>query len=301
LQAPALERFRSSFRGELVLPPAEGPNLLVARCSGVVDVVRAVELARDEGLAVTVGRSARHDAVAIDLSRLRGIRLDLVRRRATVEAGVTWGDLDHETQAYGLATTGDVMPTRRVVATALRSGFGWLMRRHGPTCDNVLAADVVTSGGRLVRASADELGELRRDGGVVTALDLALHPVGPEVTGGVVVFNGDDGRHVLPFHRAWADQGPAELTTLAALSGPVVAVAVCFAGNHAAASRAFGALTELGAPIGGLMRSRRYTDVQASLLRELNRSVERDDLVVDANASSRDYVRAEAAAVDERP
>ena len=300
MQAPAIERLRSSFRGELVLPPAEGPDLLVARCSGVVDVVRAVELAHGEGLPVTVGYAARRDAVVIDLSRLRGIRLDLVRRRATVEAGVTWGDLDHETQAYGLATTGDAMPARRVVATALRRGFGWLMRKHGRTCDNVLAADVVTSGGRFVRASPDELGDLRC-GGVVTALELELHPVGPEVTGGVVVFDGDDGSDVLRFHRAWADQGPAELTTLAALSGPVVAVAACFAGDHAAASRALRPLTELGAQVGGPMRSRRYTDVQASLLRELHHSVERDDLVVDADAPSRDDVRAEAAAVDERP
>jgi FAD/FMN-containing dehydrogenase len=274
--------------------------MLVARCSGVVDVVRAVELARDEGVSATVGRAARHDAVVIDLSRLRGIRLDLVRRRATVEAGVTWGELDHETQAYGLATTGDAIPAARVVATALRRGFGWLMRRHGPTCDNVVAADVVTSGGRFVRVSPDELGDIRR-GGVVTALELELHPVGPEVTAGVVVFNGDDGRDVLCFQRAWADQAPAELTTLTALSGPVVAVAACFAGDRAAASRALRALREFGAPVGGLMRPTRYTDVQASLLRELNRSVECDDLVVDANEPSRDDVRAEAAAVDERP
>jgi FAD/FMN-containing dehydrogenase len=268
LQVPALERFRSSFRGELVLPPAEEPGTLVARCAGVVDVVRAVELARDEGIAVSVGRSARPDDVVVDLSRLRGIRLDLVGRRVTVEAGVTWGDLDHETQAYGLATTGDVLPSRRVVATALRRGFGWLMRKHGPTCDNILAADVVTSDGRFVRASPDELGALR-SGGVVTALELELHPVGPAVTAGVVVFSGDGARDVLSSYRAWSEDAPAGLTTLVASAGQAAAVAGCFAGCGAAAARAFRALEELGAPLEDAVRTRRYTDVQASLLFEL--------------------------------
>jgi FAD/FMN-containing dehydrogenase len=167
------------------------------------------------------------------------------------------------------------------------------MQEHGTTCENVLAADVVTSGGQFVRASRDELGDLR-DGGVVTAVELELHPVGPEVTAGVLVFNRDDGR-------AWAGHAADGLTTLAAVSGTVVAVAACFAGDHAAAARAFRTLTELGAPTGGVVRVRSYTDVQACLLRELYGSVERDDLVADVDVPTRGDVRPEAAAVDEWP
>src|SRR6185436_10877628 len=136
--------------------------VLVAQCAGVSDVIRALEFARSEELTVAV-RSGGHSipgysnvdgGLVIDLSPMQGVRVDPVRRTARAEAGVTWGSFDHETQAFGLATTGGLVSTTGIAGLTLGGGIGWLMRKHGLAADNLLSADVVTAEGHLVHASA---------------------------------------------------------------------------------------------------------------------------------------------------
>jgi FAD/FMN-containing dehydrogenase len=182
LEASAFASLRDSFRGELVLPSDDGYEdarsvwnaaidrrpALIARCSGVVDVVRAVQFARERELVVAVrggghnvaGHGTCDGGILVDLSAMRGVSVDLPGRTATVQAGATWGDVDHETQAFGLATTGGLVSTTGIAGFTLGGGFGWLMRKHGLACDNLLNVELVTAGGRILRASADENADL---------------------------------------------------------------------------------------------------------------------------------------------
>jgi FAD/FMN-containing dehydrogenase len=207
LDASGLASLRTSFRGELVLPSDEAYErarrvwngaidrhpALIARCSGVVDVVRAIEFAGEHELLVAVRGGAHNVAghgtcdggIVIDLSPMRGISLDLARRTISVQAGATWGDVDHEAQAFGLATTGGLVSTTGIAGFTLGGGVGWLMRKQGLACDNVLSAELVTAGGRVVRASADENADLfwglRGGGGnfgIVTTFEFRSIPSG---------------------------------------------------------------------------------------------------------------------------
>jgi FAD/FMN-containing dehydrogenase len=172
---------------------------LIARCIGSADVVAAVRFARDHDLEIAIrggahnvaGTAVCDDGIVIDLSAMRGVRVDPAQRRAWVQGGALWGDVDHETQAHGLATTGGIVSHTGVAGLTLGGGVGWLMRKHGLTVDNLLAADVVTADGQLLRASADEHPDLfwalRGGGGnfgVVTSFEFRLHSLGPTVLAG---------------------------------------------------------------------------------------------------------------------
>src|SRR6266545_3270279 len=192
IDASALESFRASFRGELVLPSEEAYErarrvwngaidkrpAVIARCSGVVDVVRAVEFGREHELLVAVrggghnvaGHGTCDGGIVMDLSPMRGISLDLARRTIRVQAGATWGDVDHETQAFGLATTGGLVSTTGIAGFTLGGGFGWLMRKHGLACDNLLSAEIVSAGGRVLGAARGRRQLRNRDGVRVPAL-----------------------------------------------------------------------------------------------------------------------------------
>src|SRR5919108_814204 len=191
---------RAVWNGAIDRHPA-----LIVRCAGVADVMRAVEFARSEQLVVAVrggghsipGFSTCDGGIVIDLSPMQGIRVDPASRTAVAQAGLTWAGFDHETQAFGLATTGGLVSSTGISGFTLGGGVGWLMRKHGLTCDNLIAADVVTADGRLVRASEDENAELywglRGGGGnfgVVTSFEYRLHPVGPTVAAGPVFYPG---------------------------------------------------------------------------------------------------------------
>src|SRR3954449_12608457 len=165
---------------------------LVAQCAGVADVIRALEFARSEELTVAVrsgghsipGFSSVDGGLVIDLSPMQGIRVDPVRRTARAEAGVTWASFDHETQAFGLATTGGLVSSTGITGLTLGGGIGWLMRKHGLAIDNLVGAEVVLADGRVMQASADDNADLfwalRGGGGnfgVVTEFRFRLHPV----------------------------------------------------------------------------------------------------------------------------
>src|SRR5262245_43930394 len=204
------EELGGSFRGEVLLPTSPDYDAArkiwngavdrrpacIARCAGVADVVAAVRFARDHELEVAVrggghnvaGTAVCDDGLVIDLSAMRAVWVDPASRTARVQGGALWGDVDHETQVHGLATTGGIVSHTGVAGLTLGGGLGWLMRKHGLTVDNLLAAHVVTAAGELLRVSADEHPDLfwalRGGGGnfgVVTAFDFRLHPIGPEV------------------------------------------------------------------------------------------------------------------------
>jgi FAD/FMN-containing dehydrogenase len=304
--APTLESLRASFRGELVLPSDEAYErtrrvwngaidkrpTLIARCSGAVDVVRAVDFAREHELVVAVrggghnvaGHATCDGGIVIDLSPMRGIELDLARGAVRVQAGATWGDVDHETQAFGLATTGGLVSTTGVAGFTLGGGFGWLMRKHGLACDNLLSAELVTAGGRLLRASPEENTDLfwglRGGGGnfgIVTAFEFQLHPVGPILTCGAIFFRGEDAGDLLRFYREWVEGVPDELTTVVTLATAapapflpeqvhgkrVAIVSGCYVGDPDDGARAFRPLRDWGSPVADLVEPMPYTAMQS--------------------------------------
>jgi FAD/FMN-containing dehydrogenase len=252
---------------------------LVARCSGAADVRRAVDFARTHRLLTAVRGGGHHIAgnavveggLLIDLSALRSVRVDPVARTAHVDPGATLGDVDHETQAFGLATPLGINSTTGLAGLVLGGGFGWLTRRHGMTVDNLVAADVVTADGRAVRASAAEnpelLWALRGGGGnfgVVTRFELRLHEVGPEVLAGLVVLPLSQGTSALRRYRELAQtlgddtsvwvvmrRAPPLPFLPASVHGTdVVVFAIFHAGEAAEGRRVVDAVRALGTPLG---------------------------------------------------
>jgi FAD/FMN-containing dehydrogenase len=297
---------RQALRGQLVAPgdpdydearaiwnaAHDRRPALIARCTGAADVMRAVEFARSQDLPLAVrggshsipGFSTCDGGVVIDLSRMKGIRVDRGRRTARAEGGVTWGDLDHETQAFGLATTGGLVSTTGVAGFTLGGGVGWLMRKHGLACDNLIAADVVTADGQLVAASETENPELlwglRGGGGnfgVVTSLELKVHEVGPAITAAIVFYPGERAADVLRFYREFVRDLPDELTTLVNLftapPAPFLPAAwhgkrlVGLLGMHCGpadqARRAVQPMRELGGAVADLTGPMPYTAMQS--------------------------------------
>ena len=204
----------------------------IARCSGFADVMHAVQFATHEGLLVSV-RSGGHniagsalcdDGLMIDLSGMKSVRIDPDARLAYVEPGATLGDFDHEAQAFGLATSLGINSTTGVAGLTLGGGFGWLTRKHGLTVDNLVAAEMVTADGQRLRASAEENADLfwaiRGGGGnfgIVTQFVFRLHPVGPEVLSGLIVYPFEQARSVLTHYREYVETIPDELCVWAVL------------------------------------------------------------------------------------
>jgi FAD/FMN-containing dehydrogenase len=243
-----VQELREAVRGEILAPGDDGyaeacriwngahddrrPTLVVS-CTGAADVIAAVGFARGNHLPIAVrggghsvaGFSTCDGGLVIDLSPLNTVRVDLETARATVGAGAVWADVDHETQAHGLATTGGLVSSTGVGGFTLGGGIGWLMRKYGLACDNLVAADVVTADGRLVHASetenADLLWGLRGGGGnfgIVTQFELQLHAVGPIVYAGPIFYAADAAPALLRAFREWAGTAPDEITALVNLT-----------------------------------------------------------------------------------
>ena len=305
LEAGDLEAFRGSLRGELILAgdPAydevralwngmiDRRPAMIVRCAGVADVRAGLGLAREKGLQFSVrgaghniaGKGSCDGGVMIDLSAMRDVRVDPIRQTARVGPGATLGDLDHETQAFGLATSVGINSTTGIAGLTLGGGFGWLTRKYGLTIDNLLSADVVTADGRFVRASEREEPDLfwglRGGGGnlgVVTSFELGLHRVGPEVLAGLVVHPFDAARDVMRFWRDQAAEAPDELScwvvTRKAPPLPflpaewhgreVLILPMLYAGDLAAGEKAVRRLREFGKPIADVVGPHPYAGFQ---------------------------------------
>lgn len=268
---------------------------LVVHCAGTADVIAAVRFARSAGLELAVkggghsvpGLSTIDGGLLIDLGGMTGVRVDPVARRAIVQGGCRWRDIDRETQAFGLATTGGLVSDTGVAGYTLGGGIGHLMRRHGLAIDNLVGCDVVTADGRFVHAGEDEETELfwglRGGGGnfgIVTAFEVALHPVGPTIYGGPVFFPGEAAGDVLSAFAAWTGAGlPDELSALAnVLVAPpvpflpaevhgkqIAAVLLCHCGDHAEAEALLRPMREVARPIADLAGPMPYTMLNSLL------------------------------------
>jgi len=306
LEASDDERLRDSVHGEVIDPEDERYDearaiwngaihrrpACIVRCSGVADVVAAVRFARERNLLVSVragghgvgGHAVCDGGLVIDLSPMKGIRVDPAARTARAEAGVLWGELDRETQLFGLATVGGIVTHTGIAGLTLGGGIGWLMRKHGATVDNLLSADVVTAEGDVVRASEDENADLfwgiRGGGGnfgIVTSFEYRLHPIGPTVLAGPVFYALEDGLEVLGSYREHIADVPDELTTIFELSvappapflpeavhgKQVVMIGACYAGSPDEGAEVVRPLKELARPIVDLLEPKPYTALQS--------------------------------------
>jgi FAD/FMN-containing dehydrogenase len=216
--APGFDEARGIWNGMIDRRPG-----IIVRCTGVADVMAAVDVVREHGLVFAVragghsvaGKSVCEGGVMIDLSPMNRVVVDPVARTARAGAGATWGDFDHETQAFGLGTTGGLISSTGVAGLTLGGGIGYLTRTHGLACDNLVSLDVVTAAGEFVRASETENADLfwacRGGGGnfgVVTSLEFRLHEVGPEVAVAQAFHPIEAAADVLRFYREYSAGAP---------------------------------------------------------------------------------------------
>lgn len=254
----------------------------ILRCAGVADVRQGVLLARSRQWPLSIrggGHSVAGSAVCegglmLDLSRMKGMRVDPVRRIAQAQTGLLLCEFDHETQAFGLATTLGVVSVTGIAGLTLGGGLGWLNGKHGLACDNVLEADVVTADGELVTANATENDDLywalRGGGGnfgVVTSLTYQLHPVTTVLAGGLS-YPPEQARDALRFYHRFASGAPDELPMAGSVSrhpegGPTVSIAVCYSGTLDEGERVLKPLLDFGSPVAGAIGPVSYQAFQS--------------------------------------
>jgi FAD/FMN-containing dehydrogenase len=298
----------AEFRGEVIRPGGVGYDegrrvynsmidrrpAVIVRPTDAADIIDAVNLARENGLPVGVrcgahsvaGNGVTDGGVQIDLSSLKGVRVDAKARRAWANAGVRWGEFDRATQLFGLATPGGRVTTTGVGGFTLGGGYGWLSPVHGLTCDNLVSADVVTADGRLVHASAEEnsdlLWGLRGGGGnfgIVTSFEFQLHPLGPTVTAGLLIHMLDGADDVVRSYRDYVEAAPDELVTALAVvqappapdvppevvGTPVLGIVVFYVGAPSDGDEIVAGLRRIGPPAMDMVQPMPYTAFQAML------------------------------------
>ncbi|MHB1318856.1 MAG: FAD-binding oxidoreductase [Anaerolineae bacterium] len=303
----AVDRLRAVFRGPLVVPADDGYEThrrvwngsidrhpaLIARCTGVADVMAAVRFARQHELLTAVrggghsfpGHSTCDGGIVIDLSPMKGARIDPEGRTAHAQAGLLLGELDHETQAFGLAVPAGIVSHTGIAGLTLGGGTGWIQRKYGLTIDNLLAVDLVTADGQLVRASERENADLfwgvRGGGGnfgIVTEFTYRLNPLGPQVLAGPVFWPMEQAPGVLRFYRDWIAGCPDDLMTIVvqrkapALPGmppdvvgkPVIGVVACWSGPVDEGEQVLKPLKTYGSPVLDLCLPKPFVTHQAS-------------------------------------
>jgi FAD/FMN-containing dehydrogenase len=308
LEEAAMEQFTASFRGELIRSEDDGYDearkvyngmidkrpALIVRPTGVADVINAVNLARENSLPLAVrcgghsiaGKGVVDDGVLIDLSSLKGVRVDTMSRRARANAGALWGEFDRETQLFGLAAPGGRVTTTGVGGFTLGGGYGWLSPKWGLACDNLTSVDVVTADGRLVTASDEENEDLFwgvRGGsgnfGVVTSYEFRLHQLGPIVLGGLAVHPIEDAKNVIRGYHEYVETAPEELATGIVIlqappapfipehlhGKPVLGIVAMYIGDADEGKDVVAPLKELGPPAVDLIQPMPYTAFQALL------------------------------------
>jgi FAD/FMN-containing dehydrogenase len=270
---PAYEEARTIWNGLIDRRPA-----MIAQCSGAADVVDAVNFAREHELLVSIrggghnvaGNAVNDDGIVIDLSQMRGVHVDAPTGRVRAQGGATLGDLDRETQLFGLAVPAGVVSTTGVAGLTLHGGAGHLRRKHGLTIDNLLSVDIVTADGELRRASATENEDLfwavRGAGsnfGVVTSFEFQAHPIGPMVMVGAIFYPLEDIKTLLPAWRDYVSAASNELSSVAITwsvpphepfppehhGRPVLVVAAAYAGPVDEGEPVVQPLRELGEPL----------------------------------------------------
>src|SRR4051794_10170350 len=274
--------FKAAFRGEVLAPADAGYDdarkiwnasidkrpMLMARCSGVADVVEAVNFGRTNGLLTAVrggghnvgGRALCDDGLVIDLSRMRSVYVNAAKSTVRVQGGATLGDLDRETHLFGLAVPCGIVPKTGIGGLTLGGGGGWLLRKYGMSIDNLLSCQVVTADGRVLTASTSENEDLfwalRGGGGnfgVVTSFEFQGRPV-HTVLGGLLLHPRAAALDVIRFYRDYIEDAPDELTAYAALlhapdGTPMTAVIACHCGPIADGERVLQPLRAFGAPL----------------------------------------------------
>lgn len=285
---PDYDNARRIWNGMIDKRPA-----LVAECSGTADIIAAVQFAAEHGLLTSVrggghniaGSAVCDDGLMIDLSRMRAVRVDPEARRAFVQPGALLGDVDHETQAFGLAVPTGINSTTGIAGLALGGGYGWLSRKYGHTVDNIVSVQIVTADGVLAKASEDENSELFwaiRGGsgnfGIVTEFEFALHPVETSMMTGPVVHSLEDAASALKAYRDVAAQLPDEATCWFVLrkapplpflapehhGKTVLLMPMAFAGSLDDSEAALAPLRSIGNPIADGVSPHPYTGWQSA-------------------------------------
>lgn len=303
-----IEAFKNSLRGDLLHPNDNGfeearkvwngmiakKPALIVRCKGAADVISAVNFARDSHLLFSVrggghnvaGSALCDGGMVIDLSRMRSVRVDPEHRTARAEGGATLGDLDHETQAFGLAAPVGVVSATGIAGLTLHGGVGWLSRKYGMTVDNLRSVDIVTAEGRLIKANKDENSDLfwaiRGGGGnfgVVTSFEFGIHPVGPMVWLAAPMYAAEKGEDGLRFFRDFMAVAPDELGAIAvfwnapkeppipekARGAPVIIFLACYTGPFEHGEEVIRPLREFDTPVADLSGPMRFLEVQKFL------------------------------------
>jgi FAD/FMN-containing dehydrogenase len=298
LKPAAIQDLKQNLRGELLAPTGAGYDAarqvwngmidkrpaLIARCVGAADVTECVKFAREHDVLVSVrggghnvaGNGVCDGGLMIDLSRMKSVRVDPVRRTARGDPGLTWGEFDRETQAFGLATTGGQISTTGIAGLTVGGGWGHLARKHGLASDNLLSIDLVTANGQFLTASATEHEDLfwgvRGGGGnfgIVTSFEYQLHPVGP-VLAGIVAYSFQKAKEVLKLFREFTTAAPDEMASGLILitlpdGTPVTGVVVCYNGPPEEGERALKPLRAFGPPLMDQIGPIPYTAAQQLL------------------------------------
>jgi FAD/FMN-containing dehydrogenase len=294
LHPTVLQDLKAHLHGELICPNDSDYDAsrkvwngmidkypaLIVRCADVVDVFNTIQFTRDHhGLAAVrsgghsiSGSSVCNGGMVIDLSCMKGIRINPEKRTAWAQAGLTLGEFVQATQAGGLATTTGTVGGTGLAGLTLGGGLGWFMGKYGLTIDNLLSVDLVTADGQVLRVSCSEHPDLfwgvRGGGGnfgIVTAFEFQLHPVGP-VLAGKVVYPVERAREVLRFYREYTSDAPDELTAYACLSTtpdglPTIAISLCYCGPLEEGERVISPVRRFGLPMADLIRPKSYLNM----------------------------------------
>ncbi len=305
LQTRTIDEFKTGFKGEILLPGdgaydsartvwnamIDKRPAVIARSATTADVARGVQFALDNKLVLAVrggghniaGSALCDGGIVIDLSLMKAAQVDPAARRVTIEAGATLGDLDAATQPHGLATPTGINSTTGIAGLTLGGGFGWLSRKYGLTVDNLESAEVVTAAGEVIRASATEHPDLfwalRGGGGnfgIVTRFEFRLHPVGPNLLSGLIVYPFAEAKSVLQQYRDFAKTAPDELTVWVVMrkapplpflpeevhGKEVVVLALLYAGEPTQGEAIIDPLRQFGTPVGAHVGVQPYADWQ---------------------------------------
>ncbi|HEY6365992.1 MAG TPA: FAD-binding oxidoreductase [Candidatus Binatia bacterium] len=306
LKEDTIRKFKECLRGELILSEDAGYDdarsiwnamidrrpALIARCLGVADVVTCVNFAREQGVLLSIkggghnisGLAVCDGGLMLDMSRMRGVWVDPTTRIARAQGGCLLGDVDRETQVHGLAAVLGFISNTGIAGLTLGGGFGYLTRRFGWTCDNVLSMQLIIADARVVRASekenADLFWGLRGGGGnfgVVTGFEYKLHAVGPEIIAGAIAWRAESAGEVLAMFHTLTAQAPPELTCVAALriappapwlskdvhGKPIVAFFICYTGEVSEGEKLVAPIKAFGSPVGDIIQRRSYVSQQS--------------------------------------